>query len=133
MMHCDQEVAMSRFTLPAACLVSLALAGVAAAQEDEGQLAFNTQCRNCHTTKKDDNRVGPSLHGIVGAQAGQVKGYSKYSGALEGITWDEATLDKFIADPQSVAPGTNMSYPPVHDPAQRKKIIEFLQSQNAAE
>ena len=50
------------------------------------------------------------------------------AGALEGITWDEATLDKFIADPASVAPGTSMTLTRVEDSAVRKQIIEFLKS-----
>ena len=123
---------MSRVTMPAVCLAALCVAGVAKAG-DEGELAFNKHCRNCHTYKEGDNRLAPSLHGIVGAPGGQVEGYGKYSGALDGITWDEATLDKFIADPQAVAPGTNMSYPPVHDAAERKKIIEFLKSTGSSD
>src|SRR5262245_51351049 len=126
---------MSRMTLLAASLVALSLCEAAAAQEEAGatqggedMIAFNNHCRNCHSFKPGDNRIGPSLNGIVGKPGGKVQGYGKYSGALDGITWDEATLDKFITDPQSVAPGTNMSYPPVHDEAERKKIIEFLKS-----
>lgn len=126
---------MSRMTrILATFALLLQGAGVAAqdqaagTQGDEGTIAFNKHCRNCHSFKQGDNRIGPSLYGIVGKPAGQVQGYGKYSGAFSGITWDEATLDKFITDPQSVAPGTNMSYPPVHDPAERKKIIEFLKS-----
>ena len=119
---------MSPIRMLAAGLVASAVCGVAAADEDEGMIAFNKHCRNCHSFRKDDNRVGPSLHGIVGAGAGQAKGYGGYSGALDGLTWDEETLDRFIADPHAVAPGTNMSYPTVADPAERKKIIEFLKS-----
>jgi len=129
---------MSRMTLLATSLAILFCCETAIAQDEpaadqggEGLMAFNKHCRNCHSFKPDDNRIGPSLHGIVGKPAGQVKGYGKYSGALSGITWDEATLDKFITDPQSVAPGTNMSYPPVHDAAERKKIIEFLKSNSS--
>jgi cytochrome c len=113
--------------LLAAGWVPLAFCGVAAAADD-GQIAFNNHCRNCHSFKAGDNRIGPSLHGIVGQPAGQVKGYGGYSGALEGITWDEATLDKFIADPASVAPGTSMTLTRVEDSAVRKQIIEFLKS-----
>ena len=97
-----------------------------AAAEESGEISFNNHCRKCHTIKQGDNRLAPSLYGIVGKKAGQVEGFKGYSGGLEGITWDEATLDKFIADPASVASNTNMIYPPVADPEERKKIIEFL-------
>jgi cytochrome c len=68
------------------------------------------------------------MHGIFGTRAGQVAGYRGYSGGLDGITWDEATLDKFIANPSSVASSTNMIFPPVADAAERSKIIMFLKS-----
>jgi cytochrome c len=103
----------------------------AVAADDEGKSAFNTHCRNCHSFRKGDNRLGPSLYGIVGAKAGQVKGYNAYSGNLTGFIWDEARLDKFIANPASVSLNTNMNFPPVADTAQRKKIIEFLKSTSA--
>lgn len=119
---------MSRFTILMALLVSLGCAGIAAAEDDDTKIAFNTHCRNCHSFKKGDNRLGPSLYGILGARAGQVEGYNGYSGSLTGFTWDEATLDKFITNPASVSPNTNMIYPPVADAARRKKIIEFLKS-----
>lgn len=68
------------------------------------------------------------MYGIFGAEAGQVEGYGGYSGGLKGLVWDQVTLDRFIADPQSVSPNTNMIYPPVRDAEERKKIIEFLKS-----
>ena len=69
---------------------------------DEGQIAFNNHCRTCHTTKEGDNRLGPSLHKILGRKAGSSSGYGAYSEGMRssGITWDEATLDKLIANPE---------------------------------
>ncbi len=100
--------------------------------DDTGQIAYNTHCRQCHSMKEGDNRLGSSLYNIFGAKAGQVKGFANYSGSLqENITWDEATLDRFIADPASVAPNTNMIYPGIADAATRKKIIEFLKAKSA--
>ncbi len=120
---------MSQSTLLVAILISLAGVPIAAAADDDGQIAFNTHCRNCHSSRKGDNRLGPSLYGILGANAGQVEGYRAYSGSIAGFRWDEATLDKFIANPRSLAPSTNMNYPPVGDPAERAKIIHFLKTQ----
>jgi len=99
-----------------------------AAGDDKNKIAFNTHCRMCHSTKPHDNRLGPTMYGIFGAEAGQVEGYGGYSGGLKGLVWDQVTLDRFIADPQSVSPNTNMIYPPVRDAEERKKIIEFLKS-----
>lgn len=102
----------------------------ARAAEIDGEIAFNTHCRNCHSFREGDHRLGPALFGIVGAEAGAQKGYSNYSGALKGFTWDEATLDKFIAQPTAVSPSTTMIYPPVDDPAIRKAIIAFLKTKS---
>jgi cytochrome c len=98
---------------------------------DEGQIAFNNHCRTCHTTKEGDNRLGPSLHKILGRKAGSSSGYATYSEGMRSsdITWDEATLDKFIANPDSVIPNNNMKpFKGVTDPAVRKKIVEYLKS-----
>ena len=101
----------------------------ALAQEDS-QTAFNTSCRTCHTMKEGDNRLGPSLAGIVGRKAGSLPGYN-YSSSMKqsGITWDAATLDQFIANPDQVVSGNNMKpYGGITDAAQRKLIVNFLQS-----
>jgi len=116
-------------TVPAILISHAAV--LAQESDDTGQIAYNTHCRQCHSTRKGDNRLGPTLFGIFGAKAGQVEGFPNYSGSLqENIIWDEATLDKFIIDPASVAPNTNMIYPGVADAAERKKIIEFLKAKS---
>ena len=102
--------------------------GFVAADMEENRTAFNNHCRMCHSIRPDDNRLGPTMYGIFGSQAGRVAGYAGYSGGLSGVVWDEVTLDRFIADPASISPNTNMIYPPVKDPIERKKIITFLAS-----
>ena len=91
---------------------------------------FNTHCRQCHTTKKGDNRLGPSLFGVVGRKAGAVQGFP-YSDALKtsGIVWDEATLDKWIANPDAVITGHWMKpYTGIADEGVRAAIIKFLKT-----
>ena len=115
----------------AALSVQILLSAVltpALAEDDERKISFNNHCRTCHSFRPDDNRLGPSMFGIFGAQAGQAKGYAGYSGGLDGITWDEATLDRFIADPSSVSTSTNMIFPPVANTAERRRIIGFLKT-----
>ena len=103
----------------------------AGGDEDAGQVAFNTHCRTCHSVKPDDNRLGPTLHGIHGAKGGQVKGFGNYSGQLtEQITWDDATLDKFLANPTSIASNTTMKpFGGIAEADQRKLIIDYLKAQ----
>jgi cytochrome c len=113
----------------------LALAGSLAfsfgARANEGQVAFNNHCRTCHSVKEGDNRMGPSLSGIIGRKAASSSGYPNYSQALakSGVVWDEATLEKFIANPESVVRNNNMKpYAGLSDPAVRKQIVEYLKT-----
>lgn len=119
---------MRRFAITAAFLL---IVPAAQAADDDLELAFNDHCRECHSFVKDDNRLGPSLYGVVGRKAGVVPGYG-YSQSVKdsGVTWDEALLDKWIADPQAVIPGNQMSppFPGVADPKIRARIIAFLKS-----
>jgi cytochrome c len=106
-------------------------AASAQAGPEEGQLLFNNACRTCHTVKDGDNRLGPNLHQIVGRKAGSLPDYG-YSSALKGadLTWDEATLDRFIANPDQAVPGNNMKpYGGLASAEERQKIIAFLRDQ----
>jgi cytochrome c len=92
-----------------------------------GKAAF-LQCAACHTVDQGGpNRVGPNLAGIVGAKAGQVEGFN-YSKALlaADLTWDEATLDAFIKQPNKLVTGTSMAFAGVPDAARRAAIIDYL-------
>jgi len=130
-MHRHSQVFMPTSVIAQALVLAVVVAEPSAAADD-GQLAFNNNCRTCHSIKEGDNRLGPSLHKIFGAKAGAAKGYSLYSEGLRssGITWDEATLDKFIANPDAVIPNNNMNpYTGITDAAVRAKIIAYLKSQ----
>jgi cytochrome c len=74
--------------------------------EEDLEISFNDHCRECHSFLKGDNRLGPTLYGVVGRKAGEEPGYG-YTQSLKdsGVTWDAATLDKWIADPGAVIPG----------------------------
>jgi cytochrome c len=108
-----------------------AMASTHVAAQDDGKLAFNNHCRTCHSVNAGDNRLGPTLNGVVGRKAGSVTEYPNYSQAIKssGVTWDEATLDKFIAKPEAVVPNNNMKpYAGLPDADVRKQIIAFLQT-----
>lgn len=84
-------------------------------------------CMGCHSIDKDD--VGPKHRGVVGRSAGSIAGYG-YSKALKtsGLTWDEATLDRWLIDPSALVPGTKMFYA-VQSPQDRADIIAYLKQQ----
>ena len=86
-----------------AAAAALVLApGIAMADGDakKGEKVFK-KCKACHTVENGGKaKVGPNLFGIVGKQAGQAEGF-KYGKLLKaaaeaGLTWDEATLDKYL-------------------------------------
>jgi cytochrome c len=97
----------------------------------DGQILYNNACRTCHTLREGDNRLGPNLHKIMGRKAGSLSGYG-YSSAMKGadLTWDKATLDRFIANPDQVVSGHSMRpYGGIASADERAKIIAFLEAQ----
>jgi cytochrome c2 len=89
--------------------------------------AFAT-CGVCHSVTPGQNMIGPSLAGVVGRRSGTVPGFSYSAGAKDThITWNDGTLDRYLADPSAVIPGTTMPAPGV-DVAQRRAIIAYLKS-----
>lgn len=78
---------------------AVALAG-GAALADHGEKVFK-KCKACHTTKAGKHKVGPSLAGVFGREAGTAEGFKKYKG-LKGAdwTWDDASLDEYLTNPK---------------------------------
>jgi cytochrome c len=111
----------------AALLVTAVSTAARAADATAGQAVFKSQCSVCHSTVAGKNAVGPSLFGIVGRKAGQVEGF-RYSAANKNsnLTWDEATLDKYLTSPKAVVPGTIMTYAGVKDDTKRADLIAYL-------
>src|ERR1051325_9246552 len=111
--------------------LAVMMSDAASAQDDPGQIIFNNACRTCHTVKEGDNRLGPSLARVVGRKAGSLEGY-QYSDAMKksGVTWDEATLDRFIENPEAVVHGNNMKpYAGMTAANDRAAIIAYLKAQ----
>ena len=107
-----------------------AAAAMPAGDAVRGAVMFN-QCKVCHVTDKGVNRVGPSLHGIVGRHSGIMPGYT-YSAANKnsGKTWDEATLFAYLENPRAYMPGTKMSFVGLRNPQQRVDVIAYLKTQS---
>ncbi|OYW50701.1 MAG: hypothetical protein B7Z34_04445 [Novosphingobium sp. 12-62-10] len=101
---------------------------VAAAAADAAPASFGI-CKSCHSLEKGKTLIGPSLAGIYGTKAGDAPGYAA-SPALKasGLTWDDATLDKWLESPLTLVPGTRMSYAGQADPEKRKAIIAYIKT-----
>jgi cytochrome c len=88
-------------------------------------------CRTCHVFDEGVNRVGPSLHKIVGRKSGSVAGFS-YSDANKnsGITWTPDVLFAYLEDPKGYIPGTKMAFPGVKDAQKRADLVAYLEAQS---
>lgn len=73
--------------------------------------------------------MGPSLENIIGRKAGTVAGYV-YSPAMKAakLSWTAENLDKFLATPRAIVPGTKMVFPGMSAAAERANIVAYLAS-----
>jgi cytochrome c len=107
---------------------ALVAVGVCVAQEAPSMSAAFTPCAVCHSVD-GSNGTGPTLKGIIGRRSGTVAGF-RYSRAMKSaaITWDEASLDRYLSDPQALVPGNIMPFSGVADGAQRAELIAYLKT-----
>ncbi len=77
--------------------------------------------------------VGPNLCGVFGRRAGSAPGYP-YSADVRalGITWDAETLNRWIAGPRAMAPGTHMTFIGLENPKDRTDLVAYLKVTSTA-
>jgi cytochrome c len=88
-------------------------------------------CKSCHTlTPGGPDMTGPNLSGVFGRKVASKGGYH-YSDALKSQTfaWDPAELDKWLADPKAMVPGTKMTFVGFKDPKDRVDVIAYLKAE----
>lgn len=128
------RILLSATTL-AVVLMSQALAADAApteAQMKRGKVLF-MQCQACHQLKAGAPSVlGPNLSGVIGRKAGTAPGYA-YSAALKkaNLSWDAATLDKWLLRPSALVPGNTMAFAGIPKAEDRAALIAWLTVQAA--
>lgn len=117
-------------SLTGATVLAFLASGVAVADSiKDGERLFRRQCKACHSTEVGGaHRQGPNLHGMFDRKAGTAKGFSKYSSAMESmdLTWDDETLDRYLAEGRAFIPGTTMEMRPMMVKSQRHAIIVYL-------
>jgi cytochrome c len=104
-----------------------------AADLSNGEAKFAI-CRSCHSVSQGgEDMTGPNLWGVFGRKAGSKAGFT-YSDDLKaaGWTWDADHIDKWIANPRAVLPGTKMTFVGMQDPTDRRDLIAFLKVQTSA-
>ena len=99
---------------------------LAAGDPATGQTVFASHCAACHATAPGQNKIGPSLAGIIGTKSGTVPGFN-FSPAMKNadITWDDAALDKYLANPTGVVHGTRM-FVNLPSETDRQNVIAYL-------
>lgn len=113
----------------AGALALLAFGSVGAAPDTVHGEQVYARCLACHALAYD--RVGPRHCGLLGRRAGSLPGFN-YSEAMKNsrITWDEKTLDLFLAGPLKTVPGSTMTYDGIADPKDRSDLIAYLRQVN---
>jgi cytochrome c len=64
---------------------------------------------------------------LNGREAGKRKDFD-YSPAMRGsgIVWNDENLDRYLADPETMVPGTAMLTEPVEDAAERAALVHYI-------
>ena len=121
------------FAIAAAAIVIFSSPAVGA-DAAAGRALFRAQCALCHTAEPGDDggAQGPSLIGVFGRPAGTGAGFS-YTNELRasGLTWDAATLQRFLQSPTGLVPGTSMVVA-VSGDADRANLAAYFQSMRGA-
>jgi cytochrome c len=121
---------MHKLLTTAACLTALAPPAFAAGDAEAGRALYQARCTACHSM--DYNGVGPAHRGVFARPAAQAKGFA-YSDALKAsrLVWTEEALDRWLTDPEKVAPGQRMGVN-VPDAKDRADLIAYLKSASTA-
>jgi cytochrome c2 len=115
-------------TLPAFILTAAGVArAVEAGDPALGKKVF-VKCQACHSLEAGKNKVGPSLHGVIGRASASEADFT-YSDAMKNahVTWDPDTLDKYLTKPKDMVPGTKMTFPGLPKEKDRADLISYLQ------
>jgi len=116
------------FAVAAAAVFATGSAWADGGDAEAGKTVFK-KCAVCHSPDAGVNKLGPSLHGIVGRHSGSIDGYS-YSPAMKSFdkVWDAALLSTYLTDPRATVPGTKMVFPGLKDDKDRQNVIAYLET-----
>jgi cytochrome c len=75
------------------------------------------------------NRIGPTLFGVVSRTAGNVPGFNYTADHKKlAVTWDAATLNKYLANTRAMVPDTSMIYAGLKNDAERADLVAYLET-----
>lgn len=104
----------------------------AAGDAAAGKKVF-TKCMACHEAAVEKDKVGPSLHGVIGRTAGTLPSFqAKYSDAMKkagagGLVWDETNIAAYMKAPKDKVPGNKMAFPGLKDDTDIANVIAYIE------
>lgn len=120
-----------------AALVFVLSAGAAKAQDAEAGKKIFARCAVCHGIGDAKKPIGPTLNGVIGRTAGtepdfaaKASGYSKVmkEAGENGLVWDEANLDEYLAEPRKKLPGNKMAFAGMKNEKDRLDVIAYIKT-----
>jgi cytochrome c len=117
--------------LAALAAMAGAACGASAPSPPSGDRLYRQHCFSCHSVAPEGSTpAGPTLHEVVGRPVAADPRFN-YSPALRGLAarqprWTPELLDRFLADPEAVAPGTEMGLIGLENEAERRALIDWL-------
>ncbi len=109
--------------------IAVTMSASAAGDPARGAAMFQA-CVACHSIKPGEHMTGPSLAKIWQRKAGTVEGFHRYSQAMKHVdlVWNEATLDRWLAGPDKLVPGTSMTFQGLPESKDRQDVIAYLKA-----
>jgi cytochrome c len=107
--------------------VVFTLNGPRAVLAESDPSVFKRYCSVCHSIEEGKNKIGPSLAKVVGRHSASIQnfGYSEPMRKL-AVVWTPENLDRFLANPPEMVPGTRMTFPGLKNTDERKTLIDYL-------
>ena len=98
---------------------------------NRGAQVYRRVCFSCHALEPGRNTpAGPTLHRLAGRPIAASRGFN-YSPALRRFAarerrWTRVLLERFLADPEALVPGSEMSLPAL-SPEDRRAVAAWPQ------
>ena len=100
-----------------------------------GAATFKQNCASCHAIGPGAKAAsaGPALNGLIGRRSGTDPDFNYTPQNRNArLTWDTATLTRYLKAPKSVIPGTRMLFNGLASPKDIADVIAYLAQFDAA-